>query len=327
MIAFAAATLLCGCHNGDIEFGDYDIQRVSFAKQTPVRTIMLGTDVYPTTLDNEHRFEVYAVLSGVESNKSERTVQVAIDKSLCDDLYFADNGRKVRPLPADYYHLSGNTLTIPKGSVMGCVGVQLTDAFFADTLSRDINYVLPLRIVSADVDIMTNKDYTLYAVKYKNKWDGVWLSHGTDVINDNGVETTVRRDTNYVEYYDLRTLSTKSYMQVCYPITTTITSTTDRVTTTTTRTCSLILTFDDHDRCTITTDTPDCTASGSGQWTEGGAKKAWGGKDRDLLQLNYEISFNYTTNGAPAVKHYTSTDELIMRDRQSKKENFATTTK
>lgn len=107
----SVAIVFASCKNDDIEFGDYDYQTVYFANQTPVRTITLGEDVYSTELDNEHRFQVYARLGGVESNKTTRTINIAIDESLCDNLYF-DDDTKVQPLPTDYYTISGNVITI-----------------------------------------------------------------------------------------------------------------------------------------------------------------------------------------------------------------------
>jgi hypothetical protein len=56
--------LFAGCENGDKEFDDYEYQTISFATQTPIRTITLGEDVYPTEQDNEYRMQIIATLGG-----------------------------------------------------------------------------------------------------------------------------------------------------------------------------------------------------------------------------------------------------------------------
>ena len=57
----------------------------------------------------------------------------------------------------------------------------------------------------------------------------------------------------------------------------------------------LLLTFDGSDKCTISSLTDGVTAIGTGSWTDDGAKKSWGNKDRDLMELSYTVngkSFN-----------------------------------
>ena len=54
-------------------------------------------------------------------------------------------------------------------------------------------------------------------------------------------------------------------------------------------TATLLLTFNDNNQCTITSLTDGITATGSGTWTDDGAKKSWNNKDRELLELNYSI--------------------------------------
>lgn len=345
MALITATAVLSSCENGDVEYGDYDYQTIYFARQTPVRTLVMGDDIYDNTLDNAHQFQVLATLGGVESNDEDRVVQFVVDTTLCDSITFSD-GSAVVPLPESYYTLSNaNTFTIPSGKVIGGITVQLTDAFFEDEKATSINYVLPVRLTAASDSILSGvakdgvtnpnilnsddwstqpKNYTLYAVKYKNKWHGIWLSHGTDVIDDNGTVTTVTRDSDYVEHYETREITTISLTKACYPLSTTVTRVlSDNSTSIETMTCNLILSFDDNGQCTITTNSDSCTASGSGQWTSKGAKQAWGGKDRDLLQLDYVVTYHYTSNGQDAYKKYTCHDELIFRDHEEKLEDFS----
>jgi hypothetical protein len=55
------SVLTMSCENADVEFPDYDKTTVYFAYQYPVRTIVLGEDIYNTTLDNEHKCEIYDI--------------------------------------------------------------------------------------------------------------------------------------------------------------------------------------------------------------------------------------------------------------------------
>ena len=314
--------MLSSCKNGDIEFPDFDHQTVYFARQSPVRTITLGDDIYPTELDNQHRFQIYATMGGVNSNNTDRTIQVAVDETLCTGKTFAD-GSSVKPLPANYYSLSGNTIIIPSGSIQGCVDVQLNDDFFADPLSTKVTYVLPLKMVSASEQILSGKDYTLYAVKYKNKYHGCWLSKGVDVITENGQQTTYDRQPAYWEEADLVYLNTDGLRQSRYQVTTNVTVVNaSGKSSIETKSCDLLLTFDSNDRVTVSTDTPNCTATGSGQWERQAAKRAWGDKDRDQLTLQYDVSFSYLSGGTTVTTTRQTKETLVMRDRQSKLEDF-----
>ncbi|MDL2247676.1 DUF5627 domain-containing protein [Bacteroides sp. OttesenSCG-928-J23] len=322
----AIGVLFASCKNSDWEFPDYGETTVYFAKQSPVRTITLGDDVYDTSLDNEHKCQIMAVMGGVYENKTNRIVNIAVDASLCDGLSFAD-GEQVTPMPASYYTLADNQIVIPKGRVLGGVEVQLNDAFFNDPKSIKNTYVIPVKITDAEnIDkVLEKQDYTLYAIKYINKWHGYWLSSGTDKIDDNGIVSTVDRKPQYVEKYDVRTLKTSAYKQVIYPLSTVVKVYNEKNELINKElNAELILTFDNDDKCTITCTTPDCTATGAGTWKYQAAKKAWGDKDRDLLELSYELTYYYTQkDGGPTLyKKYTCEDTLIARDRGSKLETF-----
>lgn len=345
-MALCAAFALTACENDDIEFGDYEYQTVYFANQSPVRTITLGEDAYSTDLDNQHRFQVYARLGGVESNKSTRTINIAVDETLCSGLLF-DDGTAVKALPSDYYILGSNTITIGSGQITNCVDVQLTDAFFADTLSTKLTYVLPLRMVSATDSILSGeaksgvdnpnivdasdwdtqpKNYTLYGLKYKNKYTGCWLSRGTDIITTDGADSTSLRMPEDWEDADLVYLTTVGLQKCRYEVSVNVnTFDAKGKATIATKTCELILTFDDNENCTITTDTEGCTATGTGKWTYHGLSKAWNQKDRDQLNLDYTVTYTYQNGSADATTTVKTTETLCMRDRESKFETFTYT--
>src|SRR5690606_21938924 len=126
------AVAMMACENQDIEFPDYDESSVYFAYQYPVRTIVLGEDIFDTTLDNEGKCEIYATMGGVYSNKQKIDIQIQVDNGLCDNLFFdAGFTKPVLPMPASHYSLSSDKISLDR-KLQGAVGVQLTDAFFAD---------------------------------------------------------------------------------------------------------------------------------------------------------------------------------------------------
>ena len=311
------------CQNDDIEYPDFEYQTVYFAKQTPIRTITLGDDEYPRDLDNAHQCEIYAVVGGMNTNKRERKIEITVDNSLCEGLFFSD-GRPVKAMPSEYYSLSSHTITIPKDEIMAPVTVQLTDAFFADPTTTEVTYVIPVRMVSATDSILRDRDYTLYAINYKNKYHGCWLSRGVDEIQVTDSATkTVNRMPQYWEKADLVYLTTDALQKSRYQVSTSLYSyETNGKLSVGLKACDLILHFDDNEHVTVTTDTPGCSVTGSGQWTRQGEKKAWGDKDRDQLKLEYEVTYNYESNGKPVTKSIKTTETLVMRDRQSKLETF-----
>lgn len=352
--------LLTSCKNGDVEFDNYDYRTVSFAYQRYVRTLQMGDDVYPTDDDNQHKFYIKATLGGDRNLADEHKIQIAVDNSLCDGLTFADNdGQPVLPMPTEYYTLGSNVITIPAGQVSGGVEVKLTDAFFADPKALDVTYVIPIRMVNAGNDSILSgtpkstvanpklqnasdwdvapKNYALCAVKYKNKYDGSWISYGTDCIGIDGVETTTKREQEYLEKNDIRYISSLGLNSSLYALTGTakITSA-DGTETTAALIANMILNVDDSGNVTITSDnktgiavpgsvsggTYSYTATGTGTWKYQGAKKAWGDKDRDMLTLDYTVTFKYTDNGVEHVMTYKCQDNLVFRSHENTMQTF-----
>ena len=310
ILAVSAAFLTTSCENGDREFDDFDYQTVYFAYQNPVRTITLGDDdVYPTDLDNQHKMNVYVTLGGVWKNKQDRHVKIAVDNSLVDGKTFT-NGSPVVAMPENYYRLTSNEITIPSGKVMGATTVELTDAFFADAKAPSVNYVIPLKIIDASDSILESKNFTLYAVKFKNKYTGAWLSHGTDEIDENGTKKTQVREPEDFRKYDVRHLTTVSLNQCDYTLTDNIGSTPVSGT--------IRLTFDNSDNCTLTSASENFEVTGTGKWISKGAEKAWNDKDRDLLELTYTIRYKAGTQ----YKQISTKESLIMQTRENKLETF-----
>lgn len=248
MIAVCAMLCSTSCENGDVEFDDFDYQTIYFAKQTPVRTIVLGESEYPNDLDNQHKFKLQVTLGGSRNLNKEHKVRIEIDESLCNGLTFSD-GQQVTPLPADYYNLPSQVITIPAGKAYDGIEVQLTDAFFADSKTTSLHYVLPVRIVEAlDGDsilagqkkqnvvnpVWQDKDnwdvapqnYQLLALVYKNPYHGAWLSHGTDNIDFDGSTSEVKREAEYMENNEIRYLTTNGLLSSNYNVSTSVPITT-----------------------------------------------------------------------------------------------------
>jgi hypothetical protein len=333
MKKYLIALLLVGlamasCQNSPIHHPDYGRTAVYFAYQTPIRTIVLGEDeTVDTTADNEYRCQIIATIGGFYVQRNEVDIDIMVNNSLCDNLTF-DGTREVRPMPSTHYTLSStDRISIHKGEILGRLDVQLTDAFFADPLAVETNYVIPIqmtgvknadsilmgvplfpnpnRAIDNDWDIIP-RDYVLYAVKYINKYSGNWLRGGRDVYS--GSKTgTVDRNKEYIEYNDVIALKTRSLNVVEYTVSVLDAANNQR-------NCTLAVTVDAAGNCVVTSQTEGVTASGSGKYEQKGAKLAWGNKDRDLITLDYTLDFGDM--------QVATSDVLVMQGRGVRGEEF-----
>ncbi|MBK5261070.1 MAG: DUF1735 domain-containing protein [Peptostreptococcaceae bacterium] len=333
-ISLSALLIFVSCKNQDNIFPDYNYTTVYFPYQSPVRTIILGTDyVYDNSLDTLHQCEIYATMGGVYSNNVNRTLDVVVDNSLCNKLtYETSSGAAVLPMPSSYYTLASSQIVIPSGSTMGGVNVQLNDAFFDDPLAVNNTYVIPLRIskvanadsilsglpnvTSPNRNILTDwailpKDYILFAVKYKNRWDATYLRRGIDVgvgnAGNTALDTTVVYHQKNVENdQSVLTAATQSMTQLLISLNGKNKDNIDIP-------FSLLMTFDGSGNCSISNPaSASYTITGSGKYVKNG--DMWGTIKRDVLYLNYEVNFGTST--------HTMTDTLVMRDRVEKLETF-----
>ena len=277
------------CENGDQTFDDYEGGTTAyFAYQSPVRTIVLGDDEYDTTLDKAHKLKILATFGGSYNGRN-ATVNVAVDNSLCDNLTFAD-GTQVKAMPKEYYQLSTTAFNF-NGGMNGGTEVQLTDAFFKDPDAVKNTYVIPLvmqnqtgfdRIATgtlkegktgsrtnASIWETAPRDYVMYCVKYQNKYSGWWLTnHNTSTDNiEKASKVQITTRTLNSSVYTVEFQEGSNILKA-----------------------DLLLTFDDKENCTITSLTDGVTATGSGSWADNGIH-SWNNKDRDLMELNAEITF------------------------------------
>lgn len=324
-IMAAVFVSLTSCTNQDAEFKNFDYKSVYFAYQFPVRTITLGEDIFDTTLDNQHKCKIMGTLGGVYNNNTDVTIDIAVANSLPVGFLFNAGQGEIIAMPSNYYTLSSNQIVIPKGEITGGIEVQLSDAFFADPLSIKNTYVIPIemkKVASADTILsgkalvsnplkplstdwsVTPKDFILYAVKYVNPWDGIYLRRGNDIIKGNNGITTldkvIVRHKEFVEYDEVARINTKSMSSIDFPVTIKDAAGVNI-------NFNLILTFDENNNCTVSGSNTVFTATGTGKFVKKGEKKSWGSKDRDALYLDYKVNFqdfNVTTK-----------DTLVLRDR------------
>jgi len=333
-ISLTVLLIFASCKNEDNIFPDYNYTTVYFPYQSPVRTIILGTDyVFDNSVDTLHQCMIYASMGGVYSNKADRTLDVVVDNSLCNQLTFeTSTGASVLPMPSSYYTLASSQIVIPSGSMMGGLKVQLNDAFFSDPLAVKNTYVIPLRITKvANADsilsglpnvtspnrlISTNwatlpKDYILFAVKYKNRWDATYLRRGIEVGKGNGgnsaLDTTVVYHQKYVESDQVvSSAATQSMSQLLISLNAKNKGNKDVP-------FDMLMTFDGSGNCNITNPaSASYIITGSGKYVKNGDK--WGTSKRDVLYLKYQVTFGTTTHSL--------TDTLVMRDRVEKLETF-----
>ena len=351
---------LASCYNADKDFPDYEGGTTAyFAYQFPVRTIILGNDIYDNSLDNAHKCQIWSTMGGAYEGRN-AVVNFIVDESLCENLHFEDAGGNagadVLPMPTTHYELLGNTIPY-NGDTRGYVEVQLKQAFFDDPKSLENTYVIPLRMTSVTgIDhILTGKpreglnpqrqntadwetpakDYVLYCVKYKNPWDAYYIRRGVDEITENGTTTKqVRKDFSLVnsdlEHYKENPVNANDEIA-------TITTVSEKVarfspsfkTSGASLPCNLLLTFN-GDKCTISTDDANVEATGEGEYITKGTTLPeykdyiWGHNNgaqvhRDILRLKYTIDFKDKNI------QVATCDTMVVRDRDSnKKVTFST---
>ncbi len=347
------------CYNSDREFPDYQEGTTAyFAYQYPVRTLILGNDIYDNSLDNSHKCRIWSTMGGAYGGR-DAYVDIVVDESLCNDLYFTDDGgnaaRPVRPLPSSHYRLMSNTIPY-NGDPRGYVEVEFTNDFFDDEKSVENNYVIPLlmtdvkgidhiltgkpreglspsRTNTEDWDVLA-KDYVLYCVKYMNPWQAKYIRRGVDNVTEKGVtKTIVRKDFSLVnsdlEHYTENPVN--QYDEICSITTKNMTQSNFKVSFKTSGasiSCNLILTFS-GDKCTVSTADEGVTATGSGEFITNGTERPeykdyqWGSNNgqpvqRDILRLTYNVNF------ANSDIQVATNDTLVVQTRESNIKEFFT---
>lgn len=314
IISFLTLSFLVSC-NQEKEFPDFERQSVYFAYQYPVRTITLGEDANVNTdLDNAYKCQIYAATGGVYYSKKDVRIGFQVDKSLLGNgLLFGAGKNEVTVMPENYYSLAQDHIMVRNGDLAGGVDVQLTDAFFADPKAIQNTYVIPLKMTTVENadEILPNKNFVLYAVKYVNQLHGNYLRRGTDVISGS-VNQTIKRLNQYVEQDQVVKLPTKSLNEIEFPVVYKDSEgrNIDVV---------LLVRFENNGNCSVSSGTSGIEATGSGKFVKRGEKNSWGNKDRDALYLNYTVKMPSMT--------VSTADTLVMRDRAVGMETFVPVSK
>ena len=360
-VALGAFSLsFASCYNADKEFPDYEGGTTAyFAYQYPVRTVILGNDIYDNTLDNQHKIQIWSTMGGAYGGR-DAYVDIVVDETLCDNLFFTDDGGNaaapVLPMPKEYYTLLDSKIPY-NGEPRGYVEVQLTDAFFNDPKAIQNTYVIPLlmtgkngfdhiltgtlregldlsqtsRTNTEDWDVLA-KDYVLYCVKYMNPWQAEYIRRGVDNVTEKGVTTqVVRKDFSLVNS-DLEHFKENPVNQndeVCAIRTKNMTQAIFPVsfkTSSASISCNLILTFNGN-QCTISTDDENVTATGSGEFIEKGTEKAeykdyqWGSNNGQPVQRDI-LRLAYDVKFDNKNIQVSTTDTLVVQTRESNKKEF-----
>ena len=332
LILLAVVMSFVACENQEIEFEDFGTTACYFPFQTPARSLILGKyELGINENDNNHLFEIGVTMSGVYNNNTDRAVYFQLAPELLN------NVENVTVLPSSYYSIeTPSPVTIPAGSIKGKITVQLTDNFFQDTLSfapvDEVNYVIPLLItqienldtllsgkpavanpsrVNAEDWEIAPKDYTLFGIKFMNKYQAYYLRRGVDVMTNASNESVSNVYHNqYVERDELvmATTSGENNLELSNRVRRGSESSPGDI--------NIELVFGNDGDCSIRSFKDDAYAiTGSGKFVENG--DTWGGKDRDVIYLDYSYT-DVANNETHAVK-----DTLVIRDRNVVFEEFA----
>ena len=374
LILFAIAFSFMACENQENDFDDFGSTSVFFPFQTPVRTLIQGEyDLGFNENDNNGRFEIGVVMSGVFNNDIDRRVHFELAPDLIDAAALGVDTVNVKILPASYYTIEQESpVTIPSGSIDGRIPIQLSDTFFDDPLSfaefEEVHYVIPLRITDfeeldtllAGNPLVDNpikirdedwdplpKDYTLFGIKFMNKYDAIYLRRGedaavgfnesvtvfengdpTETVTENIDGSTVYR-ADFVVQDELLPLATSGRSEV------TTTIDVRRPGLAADVQLSLLLTFNDNEEITVSNADPDSniTVTGTGSFVVDGDE--WGGEPRDVIHLDFQYveqdvevtqvfvfgNLVSTTTSTFELNHQVN-DTLVIRDRDVRFEEF-----
>jgi len=332
LVIIAVLLGILACENQDTDFENFGTTACYFPYQTPARTIILGKyELGFNENDNNHLFEIGVTMGGVYKNEEDRRVYFELAPQLIEG-YDAI----VQVLPESYYTIeTSSPVTIPAGSTKGRITVQLHDAFFEDTLSfaplNQVNYVVPLlitdvenldsvlrgeplvanpsRVVAGDWAILP-KDYTLYGIKFINKYHAMYLRRGVDAMTDEGGSTVFSiYHADYVERDELVMVTTTGNNSV------ELSNIIRRGSSSSPGSVNIELLFDDNGDCTIQSFNDDpYNVSGTGRFVENGG--FWGGVEHDAMFLDYSY-----TDEANNETHVVN-DTLVVRDRNVVFEEF-----
>ncbi|MGQ1945739.1 BT_3987 domain-containing protein [Geofilum sp. OHC36d9] len=167
-VAIIALLSLYSCEKYDDYYGDYEYSTAYFANSSMDRSVII---------DEYDYIQVGAVLGGkIENNRDEWVKYELVDSLVTNAGY--------EVLPADLYDVENNKLdgvtnviTIPQGSMLGLMKINLKAEFFSDPKAISSTYALAFRIVDASTDSIGN-DVTIVTFKYVSNAVGIYDHKG-----------------------------------------------------------------------------------------------------------------------------------------------------
>lgn len=324
--------VLASCENQEWEFDDFDYTTTYFPYQSPVRTIVLDEyyAINENSADLEKKFMISVTMGGVYENKKNINVTWELDESLANGIINSVTGEKMTVMPKNYYNFitPGNKLVIPSGKLSGGIQVQLTDEFLNDSLAALTRYIIPLKITYSETDSILSgkpavstpdkrnpldweiqpKDYTLFAVKYVNKYHATYLLRGKSVISNtatNNVIEEIGYRKAFIERDEIVQLNTSFKNAVIY-------KNSVRASTGSPGKFEIEISFDGDNGIIKSTKKSDFPVTGTAMFKVDGDE--WGGKKRNAIYLNYKITVGAQTHQV--------NDTLVYRDKNVKFEEF-----
>lgn len=325
--------VLAACNNQDWEFDDFDYTTAYFPYQSPVRTIVLDEyyAINQNSSDLDKKFTISVTIGGVYENKKNINVNWELDESLANGIVNTISGEKMQVMPRSYYNFvtTGNTVVIPAGKLSGGIQVQLTDEFLNDSSAAFTKYIIPIKITTSETDSVLSgkpavntpdkrnpldweiqpKDFTLFAVKYVNKFHGTFLLRGKSVISNTATSSImeeVKYRQPYVERDEVVQLVTSFKNAVLY-------KNSVRASSGSPGKFEVEISFDNDENGTIkSTKKSDFPVTGTASFKPEGDE--WGGKKRNVVYLNYQITVGAQTHQV--------NDTLVYRDKNVKFEEF-----
>jgi len=312
LIYISIAIFITSCTSDEVEFPDYTYQTVYFPVQYPVRNLVLGESRYDNSIDLEHAFTIAVNIGGMYKNTKDRIVYVKYAPELVNNAPLLTNSTPadtIKVLPTSYYTPDLSTIdkiVIPAGSFDGRIRINLNEKFFMDPKTVGVKYVIPFVILPSTEDsVLTGKatpgltnpnrlitadwqsgftpmDYTLFGIKYTNKYHGIFFHYGIDKIyNNNVLITTKKYSTPFIENNTVTMVKTVSLTE----------STIDRLGGSSVGAKYTIkLKFNDNKTISLSGMPGGVVVAGSGVYKEAKDGVVWGGKGNQTIILDYNYS-------------------------------------
>ena len=171
------------CTKYDDYYGDFDYTTTYFANVQMDRSVII---------DEYDFIQVGAVLGGKLVNDSQEWVQYELVDSLVTDAGYEVLPSSLYTTENDELNGKTNIITIPEGSFLGLMKINLNADFFSDPKALTPTYALAFRIVDASTDSIGNSE-TLVTFKYLSNAVGFYNHTGMAISS---VDTIIYNNEN-----------------------------------------------------------------------------------------------------------------------------------